>query len=87
MAMDSSPFSKFHPTWTNQKAIISPNVDFRQQTPFDKVIFVGSCVQRRLPISANDGSVYDLSIIKWLDNCLLNGDHVVSVIAISASRN
>ena len=31
-AMDSSPFSKFHPSWTNQKAIISPNVDFRQQT-------------------------------------------------------
>ncbi|KAF7984106.1 hypothetical protein HWV62_16718 [Athelia sp. TMB] len=75
-AIDSSPFSKFHPSWTNQRAIISPNIDFRQQTPFDKVIFVGACTQRRAPAAPNPASE-DAAVKAWLDDALRANDSVV----------
>lgn len=80
-AVDSSPFSKFHPSWTNQRAIISPNIDFRQQTPFDKVVFVGTCAQRKAPASAAPSAPHpsseDAAVKTWLDDALKLGDSVV----------
>jgi hypothetical protein len=50
--------------------------DDASRRPFDKVIFVGTCVQRRVPIS-EENSKCDLGIQEWLDEAEKNGDSVV----------
>jgi hypothetical protein len=52
--------------------------DDASRRPFEKVIFVGTCMQRRVPMSIEKTNA-DLSILEWLDEAEKNGDHVVYV--------